>query len=406
MASTLIHGLKLVCPSRIPRCAFASLCSLSPPPQPLSCVTTWRKHHHAVHTNLFSVLSTLFVIVLVIFLLISWERLLHLTMSGSPLQNSSEQSNPSEPTWAAFNTARTDLFPQSDRKRSPIPEELRNIDNAEHLPEKLRQILAWSLIPGPNPSSGKIVSNSIQQETEDTNLYPTHFEAGNSSISAVSESTSADETHPPAGSGTGTARDFSSAHGGQSSTVLRIKHRGASVSVFTSTLERLANLKSKTTKAPASQQHTSPPITISQPDVECTSCLDDIPESDTTKLPCNHSYCKSCLRTLITTALQHESSFPPKCCLTAVPLVMILAALDAEQRITYKEKAAEFSIPPQERWYCPNAACAQWIRPTKLFRIPAFNERCTSCSTRICTICRGVAHKNNTDCPQDFGLDA
>lgn len=138
---------------------------------------------------------------------------------------------------------------------------------------------------------------------------------------------------------------------------------------------------------------------------ECTSCFDELPVSSLIRLNCTHYYCKGCLSTLIMTAIQIESSFPPKCCLTEIPLNSIVKFLDQKQLSQYKVKAAEYSVPADRRFYCPSAVCGRWIPPSKV-RSSSASSKCPSCSTKICTQCRGQVHANNVDCPQDRSLEA
>ena len=86
---------------------------------------------------------------------------------------------------------------------------------------------------------------------------------------------------------------------------------------------------------------------------ECTSCFDEISKKDSITLSCNHAYCKTCLATMVMTSVQHESAYPPKCCLAEVPLQTILVSLDSTQRVLFKNKAAEYAIPINNRW-CVN----------------------------------------------------
>ena len=127
--------------------------------------------------------------------------------------------------------------------------------------------------------------------------------------------------------------------------------------------------------------------------------------SELTRLSCSHYYCARCLRILILTSIQAENTYPPKCCLTEIPPATIIIPLDKSQREQYKQKAAEYSIPANRRWYCPNTACTKWIPPITVRRL-SNNVKCPHCSTKICQTCRGERHPANEDCPQDFGLEA
>jgi hypothetical protein len=101
-----------------------------------------------------------------------------------------------------------------------------------------------------------------------------------------------------------------------------------------------------------------------------------------------------------------ESLFPPKCCLTEIPLKTVLYSLDEEQRNNYKLKAAEWAQPAENRWYCPEPKCAKWIAPSRIYRSRTSSQKCPHCRTQICGMCRGLAHAEDTECPQDFGLNA
>ena len=61
-------------------------------------------------------------------------------------------------------------------------------------------------------------------------------------------------------------------------------------------------------------------------------------------LDCQHSYCATCFRTLITTAIQTESMFPPKCCVADIPLKEIFTALDRPRRELFKSRSAEHAL--------------------------------------------------------------
>jgi len=141
-------------------------------------------------------------------------------------------------------------------------------------------------------------------------------------------------------------------------------------------------------------------------DGECISCFDDCARADLVRLTCSHDYCKQCARELILNAMTTESAFPPKCCLTEIPLKTVLACLDNQQRDDYKEKAAEYAIPAGHRWYCPEPRCSKWIRPEKLHRERRSHQTCPHCKAKICSICRSVAHDGDDDCPLDFGLNS
>ncbi|KAA8909387.1 hypothetical protein FN846DRAFT_810580 [Sphaerosporella brunnea] len=141
---------------------------------------------------------------------------------------------------------------------------------------------------------------------------------------------------------------------------------------------------------------------------ECASCLVDLRVKNLTTLPCQHKYCGPCLRTLINTAANDESLFPPKCCLAEIPYTIISSTLSRSEKANYKSKAGEYAIPWSQRFHCPRPNCGAWIRPSQIEAIvgSAHQFRCTKCRHKLCRYCKGSAHPAGTDCPQDDGLAA
>ncbi|RPB10062.1 hypothetical protein P167DRAFT_477122, partial [Morchella conica CCBAS932] len=132
---------------------------------------------------------------------------------------------------------------------------------------------------------------------------------------------------------------------------------------------------------------------------ECSSCLDDHKNKKLVKLGCQHRYCYVCLETLIRTAMQDESLWPPRCCIQDIPQKTIEKALNKQDRQAYKAKAKEYAIPAADRVYCPYPTCSAWIPPCGTGRII-----CGSCNNSVCGTCRGTAHPAQADCPEDFDL--
>ena len=122
-------------------------------------------------------------------------------------------------------------------------------------------------------------------------------------------------------------------------------------------------------------------------------------------LACQHKYCGPCFEQLVTTAMQDEHLFPPKCCLQDIPAKLVQSHLTAEQKQLYKVKAEEYAVPAGDRWYCPNVYCAKWI-DRRTTPVVDGEVSCPHCRRDICAICRGESHPNGTECPQDFGMEA
>ncbi|PKS07896.1 hypothetical protein jhhlp_006504 [Lomentospora prolificans] len=134
--------------------------------------------------------------------------------------------------------------------------------------------------------------------------------------------------------------------------------------------------------------------------VECISCFEDYRPNEMIKAPC-HSYCRDCFTRLISTALQNEQQWPPKCCLNEIPFQTIYQYIQSDLRTTFETRALEWKTPVGERIYCSTPECAVWIPPnqvnggTSTARCPAGHE--------TCSFCRGPAHAG-ADCPQDWDL--
>jgi hypothetical protein len=122
----------------------------------------------------------------------------------------------------------------------------------------------------------------------------------------------------------------------------------------------------------------------------------------TVSLECQHKYCVTCFSKLVETAVRVEDLFPPKCCLTKIPLEVILSHLTPDMKKQYRRKAEEYAVAVSNRWYCPSASCGAWIPLSKIKRRLTV-QKCHRCRISICSLCRGKAHKNG-ECPQETGL--
>ena len=143
---------------------------------------------------------------------------------------------------------------------------------------------------------------------------------------------------------------------------------------------------------------------VSQPTTyECTSCFDDISQHKVVDMPCHHKYCSPCFSQLILTAIIHEATFPPKCCLQEIPKKTMREHLPPKALAQFDEKALEYAVAIGNRYYCVAPNCAKWIDTRIARRMNGILE-CPHCAVRLCTTCRGPQHPSNEDCPQDYGL--
>ena len=146
---------------------------------------------------------------------------------------------------------------------------------------------------------------------------------------------------------------------------------------------------------------TSPEAPPPEPEVECVSCLDDVPVRDTVKVPC-HSYCKDCFVRLVSAAVQNENQWPPKCCLNQIPFPLVLKHIPEDLKKTFQTRASEWELPVSERVYCHQPECAVWVKPKRI-NMSKRQARCER-GHMTCTICRGAAH-GSSECPQDMEMN-
>ena len=138
---------------------------------------------------------------------------------------------------------------------------------------------------------------------------------------------------------------------------------------------------------------------------ECASCLEDVVSADAIGLACQHNYCSPCFARLVSTAMQHENFWPPKCCLQEIPKKILARYLSDMELAKYKTKLREYAVPAGERWYCSSSSCGRWFEKTRS-RAGVSKVSCTHCLFEMCLFCRGELHVGGERCPQDRGLEA
>lgn len=304
------------------------------------------------------------------------------------------------------------------------PNELRLLLDHIQTPPEIRNIVFKSLDRPANSRSASSTLSNISHQSKDTPANPSNtvsaqprsdgatttlssahrrssHEARNGTFLNPSPSTSTSSLSLPL-----CETEKSSRSGSSSSTEDGAKHpkKPSLTSIISSTTNIIGSMKQA-----LRETSVSPVADGREPhsgDHECASCFEDFPAKQMFNLNCTHSYCMRCFTTLVTTAMQSESIFPPKCCLLPIPLKEVLSVLDKPQKDLYKSKAAEYALAPESRWYCPRTECGKWIPPSKLHRLRITGAKCPSCETKICGYCRGRAHNPGVDCPEDFGLEA
>ena len=127
---------------------------------------------------------------------------------------------------------------------------------------------------------------------------------------------------------------------------------------------------------------------------ECTVCGDTLTSpSETTTLPCNHTYHPACLASGFQHALAGGKIFT--CCPSIpVPIDTVSSLLPPEFVANYKVKVIERSTPNPT--YCAKPGCASFISQD---HITGPLATCAKCGFVTCKMCRNPEHKGV--CPPD-----
>lgn len=216
--------------------------------------------------------------------------------------------------------------------QEPIPAILENFPDNIVINKQLQQILSWSLQRFDNQTTSQIqVQAEVKKENagELSDIAKGKLPARANTVVAHSSPAAVEETITLARSKTQKSYPL----------IIRLKQLRQDV----------ANKVASTQVAgtPSKKDITSTeisPAEVSNPNGECISCFDEFPKRDLVHLTCSHDYCKTCLRTVVLNAMKNESAFPPKCCLTEIPLKTVLVCLENTQRDEYREKAAEYAV--------------------------------------------------------------
>ena len=180
---------------------------------------------------------------------------------------------------------------------------------------------------------------------------------------------------------------------------------------------KLQESKDRTTQSqklfklvPTNRHKTPPPPSsfgAHDPDTyECAKCLDQIPlQLAVDGLSCQHRYCSTCFSRLVCTSLMSQATFPPKCCSHDIPRRVLQTHLPSKALEAYDERALEYAVAPEHRYYCVLEECGRWI-DTRIARRANGALFCPHCGTAFCSACRGPQHPRSEACPQGSGFSA
>ena len=140
--------------------------------------------------------------------------------------------------------------------------------------------------------------------------------------------------------------------------------------------------------------------------IECPVCFNEV--SSPIKMPCNHSWCRTCLQNYLTAAIE-QKFFPLTClgdegkCTERISLFAAKEVLSAADFDATVSAAFDTYVQthPDELQYCPTPDCPQVFRPAP----EGIFLQCPSCLVRICPTCKSDAHDGLT-CAESKGGDS
>ena len=140
----------------------------------------------------------------------------------------------------------------------------------------------------------------------------------------------------------------------------------------------------------------------------CASCHKDLNHTHTLRsLPCSHTYCHDCLHDLVQQAILAESRMPPKCCGIALPVHSVKSALSHTEQVSFMKSFQQYSTPWEESIFCPSTACGEFVpKPGKVDPCHPFQLDCVECGTKVCSVCKQIAHGTAIQCPLDYELES
>ncbi|XPT04322.1 hypothetical protein M3J09_013402 [Ascochyta lentis] len=140
-----------------------------------------------------------------------------------------------------------------------------------------------------------------------------------------------------------------------------------------------------------------PKILGSDAFIKCNACMEIVPTKNALRLQCApepHTYCRTCLLDLFTSAITNPTLFPPRCCKVAIPLDTCRATLPRELIKEFDLKVEELATPNPT--YCANADCSKFVQPKD---ITSGVGNCVFCKKKTCVQFKSQEHSGL--CPSD-----
>ena len=137
-------------------------------------------------------------------------------------------------------------------------------------------------------------------------------------------------------------------------------------------------------------------------DLHCDVCTELFPDYEIVSLPCEHNYCRACLRKTFVNTLTGQS-FPARCCGT-IPTTLAAEVLNDAELEKYLHESVMHdatSGPEGRRRNCARSTCGKLLLPGWIREDVGL---CLMCEGKTCMICGGVAHTAG-ECPRDEDTD-
>jgi IBR domain, a half RING-finger domain len=133
---------------------------------------------------------------------------------------------------------------------------------------------------------------------------------------------------------------------------------------------------------------------LGEGELECTVCKTSYPPPQTIRLPCQDTWCISCVVNRFKGATINGDLWPPNCCQTKIPLKIIVHILSPETYNGFLEKSVEWSTT--DRTYCFRPTCSTFTSPDS---IRGRSACCPACEAITCAQCKAQHHISDRSAP-------
>ena len=121
--------------------------------------------------------------------------------------------------------------------------------------------------------------------------------------------------------------------------------------------------------------------------------------------PCNHSFCRECLKNMIDRGLADRSGLPPRCCGAPILPRHAKPGVNLPQRLLDDLERYTEELTAPNPTYCSNKACLAWIPDREPPKSTEQSEVarvlvCPKCAAMTCVGCKNASHPGSP-CQED-----